>query len=27
VEPTGASFAAIGVGFNSNFNEVLAHFS
>lgn len=27
VESTGSSFVAIGVGFNSNFNEVLAHFS
>lgn len=27
VETTGSSFVAIGVGFNSNFNEVLAHFS
>lgn len=27
IEPSGASFVAIGVGFNSDFNEVLSHFS
>lgn len=27
VEPSGASFVAIGTGFNSDFNEVLGHFS
>lgn len=27
VEASGSSFAAIGVGFNSDFNEVLGHFS
>lgn len=27
VEPAGASFVAIGVGFNSDFNQVLGHFS
>ncbi len=27
IEPSGSSFVAIGVGFNSDFNEVLGHFS
>jgi tellurium resistance protein TerD len=27
IEPTGSSFIAIGVGFNSDFNQVLGHFS
>lgn len=27
VEPSGAKFHAVGVGFNSDFNEVLGHFS
>ncbi|GBG14275.1 tellurium resistance protein TerD [Novimethylophilus kurashikiensis] len=27
VEPSGSSFVGIGVGFNSDFNQVLAHFS
>lgn len=27
IEPSGASFHAVGVGFNTDFNEVLGHFS
>lgn len=27
IEPSGSSFVAIGVGFNSDFNQVLGHFS
>jgi len=27
IEPSGASFAAVGTGFNTDFNEVLGHFS
>lgn len=27
IEPSGSSFVAVGVGFNSDFNQVLGHFS
>jgi tellurium resistance protein TerD len=27
VEASGSSFAAVGVGFNNDFNQVLSHFA